>query len=101
MRVVLAKHIPYYARRFNMPRRRIQTKLVHRVENAALHRLLPVGNIRQGAAHHHAHRIFEIAPLRKLGQRQRLVLGCGAVVTTRRQAGRRCGRCDLRNFGFE
>ena len=73
MRVVLAEHIADDARRLDVPRGRVEAQLVHRVEDAPLHRLLAVGDVGQRAAHDHAHRVLEIAALGELRERQRLV----------------------------
>jgi hypothetical protein len=56
---------------------------MHRIEDAPLHRLLPVGDVRQRAAHDHAHCVFEIAALGKLRQRKRVVF---AVIPRHRRA---------------
>lgn len=45
---------------------------MHRVEDAALHRLETVAGIGQGPAHDHAHRVFQIRPLHLLMQLDRL-----------------------------
>ena len=49
--------------------------LVHRIENAPMHRLEPVARIRQSAHHDHAHRVIEIALLHLLGNRHRADIG--------------------------
>ena len=58
---------------------RVEPELVHRVEDAPLHRLLAVGDVGQRASHDHAHRIFEIAALGEGRERQRLVVVRGVL----------------------
>src|SRR4030095_2836616 len=53
-----------------------ETQLVHRVEDAALHRLLAVLHVGDRAAAHHAHGVGEIAPL---GERRHVDEGAARV----------------------
>ena len=48
---------------------RRQAQLMHGVENAALHRLQAISHIGQGAAHDHAHGVFQVGALHLLSQR--------------------------------
>jgi ribosomal protein S5 len=49
----------------------------HRVEDAALHRLLTVADVRQGAALDDAQRVFEVGALRVVGDADGVVGGRG------------------------
>jgi hypothetical protein len=85
VRVVAAEHVAHHPRALHRLRaagwREGQAHAVHRVQDAALHGLLPVADIRQGAALDDAERVFEVRALGVVGQRQAL----GGV-------GRRVGR---------
>ena len=63
VRMVFAEHLADDARRLGVLHAGAQPELVHRVEDAALHRLLAVFDVRDRAAAHHAHRIGEVAAL--------------------------------------
>ena len=57
VRMVFAEHLADDARRLRVLHAGAQAELVHRIENAALHRLLAVLDVRDRAAAHHAHRV--------------------------------------------
>ena len=87
MRVVLAEHVADDARRLHVTGRRVEPELVHREQDPPLHGLLPVGDVRERASHHDAHRVLEVAALGELRERQRVV-----VARRRRPRRRRGGR---------
>ena len=61
MGVVVLQHLADDRRALLVPRPRGHPLLEHRVEDATLHRLEPVADIRQGAADDDAHRIVHVA----------------------------------------
>ena len=75
VRMVLAHHVADDARRLHMLAVPVVAALVHRVEDAAVHRLQPVAHVRQRAADDHAHRVIEIGALHLLDDRNRLDAG--------------------------
>ena len=75
MRVVFAKNLAHHARRLHMLGAGGQAHFFHGVQNAPLHRLLPVGDLWQRAAFDHAHRVFQISALGVSIQRQGVAVG--------------------------
>jgi hypothetical protein len=61
VRVILADHVSDDARRLLIRTVPLVAELAHRVQDAAVHRLQPVADVRQRAADDHAHRVIEIA----------------------------------------
>jgi hypothetical protein len=61
VRVVRAHDVADDARALEPRPVRLQPRLVHRVEDAPVHRLQPVAHVRQGARDDHAHRVVEKA----------------------------------------
>ena len=59
--VVIAHHVADDAGGLSRRPVRLQAGLVHRIEDAAVHGLQPVADVRQCAAHDHAHRVVEEA----------------------------------------
>ena len=79
MGVEFAHGIAGDARRFVVrPLRRVIV-LVHRIEDAPVHRLQSVARVRQRAGHDHAHGVIEVAALHLLGDRHRANVGGTAV----------------------
>ena len=85
VRVELAQHVAHHARAFHglgpagrVGARKAQPHAAHGVEDAALHGLLPVAHIRQGAALDHAQRVFQIRLLRVGRQRRGVIVAAGA-----------------------
>ena len=79
MGVIFAHGIAGDARRFVVgPLRRVIV-LVHRIEDAPMHRLEPVAHVRQRARHDHAHGVIEIALLHLLRDRHGANIGRSAV----------------------
>ena len=72
VRVILAEHIAHDAGAFAVRPIRCQAQFVHRVEDAALHRLEAIAGIGQGPTHDHAHRVLEVGALHLLMQGDRL-----------------------------
>jgi hypothetical protein len=72
VRVELADHVADGARRLLglVPGR--QAELAHGVDDAPLHRLEAVGDVRQGAVEDDVHRVVEVRLLGELGERQAL-----------------------------
>ena len=66
MRMVLAHDVADDARRFAIGPVPVVPGLVHRVEDAAMHRLQTVAHIGQRARHDHAHRVIEVGALHLL-----------------------------------
>src|SRR5207249_3274689 len=101
VRVILADDVAHDAGGLDMTRWGIEAQLVHCVEDASLHWLLPVRDIGQRAAHYHAHRIFEVATLCEFGERKKLFVACPAISRPRRNGGRaaRRRRWDTRRDG--
>src|SRR2546430_2495400 len=66
MRMVLTHDFAYDAGALTRSPSRSQTHLLHRVQNAAMHWLQSVANVRQSAADNHRQRIVEIRPLHLL-----------------------------------
>ena len=72
MRVVLTHHVADDARALVPTPVRPVAAVVHRVEDAAVHRLEPVADIGQRAADDHAHRVVEVGLLDLVLQIHRL-----------------------------
>ena len=60
MRMIFTDHVTDDARGFDVLLVRRMALLVHRVQNAPMHRLQPVARIRQRARHDHAHGVIEV-----------------------------------------
>ena len=85
VRVVLADHVAHHAGGFLVAAARAEARLVHRVEDAAVHGLQTVAHVGQRAGDDHAHRVVEVAAL------QLRLDGDGRDAAGRRGAGGRCG----------
>ncbi len=79
VRVIFAHHVADHARRFHVFLVGRMALLVHRVENAPVHRLEAVARIGQRPRHDHAHRVIEIAALHLLGDGNGAHVGRGCV----------------------
>ena len=75
MRMIFAHHVADDARRFDVFLVRGVALLVHRIEDAPVHRLQAVANVGQRAAHDHAHRVIEIRTLHLFGNGDRAHVG--------------------------
>ena len=84
VRVILAHHVADDARRFHVFLVGRVALLVHRVEDAPMHRLQAVARVGQRARHDHAHGVIEIAALHLLGDRNRAHIGRRCVPRFRR-----------------
>jgi hypothetical protein len=82
VRVELAEHLADDARGLGMLDARREAQLVHRVENAPLHRLLAVLHVRDRAAAHDAHGVGEIAALGKQRHVDEVVVRVDRVAAT-------------------
>jgi hypothetical protein len=92
VRVVLADHVTDDARRLLVRPVPVVVELVHREQDAPVHRLEAVAGIGQGAPHDHAHRVIEVrAPhllfkadgqgfLGELGHEEGCAAGKGAIL---------------------
>ena len=69
MRVILAHGVAGDARRFVVGAVRRVVVLVHRIEDAAMHRLQPVAHVGKRARHDHAHGVIEIGALHLVDER--------------------------------
>ena len=85
MRMVFTQHFTHDARRLRVAIRGRQVHALHGVQNAALHGLHPVYNVRQRAALHDRQGIFQVGARRVMRKRQRL-----AVPVLRRKLARKC-----------
>ena len=74
--MVFAHHVADDAGRFDVGPVRKMVVLLHRVQDAAMHRLQAVAHVRQGPAHDHAHGVIEVGPLHLVGDRNRSDPGC-------------------------
>ncbi len=79
VRVIFAHHVADHARRFDVFLVGRVALLVHRIEDAAVHRLQAVARIRQRPRHDHAHGVIEIRALHLLGDRDGPDIGGIAV----------------------
>ena len=68
VRVVFADHVADDAGAFLEPGGRVQPELVHRVDQAAVHRLQPVAHVRQRAGHDGGERVGEVALAERVGE---------------------------------
>ncbi len=68
MRVEFADHVPDHAGAFLVSGCGVKAKLVHRVHDAAVHRLEAIAHIRQGARHDRRQRIGQIALAERIGE---------------------------------
>jgi hypothetical protein len=73
--MVLADHVADGARRFVVGAVGREVLLTHRKQDAPVHRLQPVANVRQRTADDHAHRVIEIAALHFVEDRDGLDVG--------------------------
>ena len=67
VRVIFTHHVADHAGRFHVFAVRVMPLLVHRVEDAAMHRLEAVARIGERPRHDHAHGVIEIGALHLLG----------------------------------
>ncbi|NYH18937.1 hypothetical protein GGD41_006165 [Paraburkholderia bryophila] len=74
VRVVLTQHVADHACGLDRLRVVGQAHVVHREQDAALHRFLAVAHVRQRAAFDHAHRILEVRAFRVIAERQKVAL---------------------------
>ena len=79
VRMIFADHVADHARGLAIRFVPLVAVLVHREEDAAMHRLEPVARIGQCARHDHAHGVIEVALLHLLGDRNRANIGGAAV----------------------
>ena len=79
VRMVFADHVADDAGGFAVRLVPLVAVLVHRIEDAAMHRLEPVARIRQRARHDHAHGVIEVGALHLLGDGNRADIGGTAV----------------------
>ena len=70
----LAQHIAHSARGLLELGRRAQAQLGHGIDDTALHRLQPIGDVGQGAIQYDVHGIIQVGLLRKFVQREAFVL---------------------------
>ena len=68
MRVKLADHVADDTGAFFVARGRVEAQLVHRMQDAPVHRLQPVAHIGQRARHDRRERIGEIALAERIGK---------------------------------
>ena len=71
VRMVFAHHVADDAGGLAERVRRIVAALLHRVEDAPVHRLQPVAHVGQRPAHDHAHRVIEVGAFHLLFDRDR------------------------------
>lgn len=69
VRMELAEHVADGARRLLVLGVGVQAQFAHGVDDAPLHRLQPVADVRQGAVHDHVHGVVQIGLFGELGQR--------------------------------
>ena len=79
VRVVSAHHVADHARGLDVLLVGRMPVLVHRIEDAPVHRLETVARIRQRARHDHAHGVIEVAALHLLRDRDRANLGRAGI----------------------
>ncbi len=75
VRMQLAQHVADHRGGFARLGGRIQAQLVHRIQDAALHRFLAVADVRQRAPLDHRDRVIEVGAFGESGQRQDLAVG--------------------------
>ena len=78
VRMILADHVAYGARRLVVGAVGGEVELAHRIEDAPVHGLQAVANVGQSAAHDHAHRVIEIAAFHFIEDRDGLDIGRSA-----------------------
>ena len=83
VRMVFAHHVADHVGALDVLLVRRVPVLVHRIEDAPVHRLEPVARIGQRARHDHAHGVIEVAALHLVGDRYRANVG-GAGFLRRR-----------------
>ena len=79
MRMIFADDVADDARGFAIRPVPFVAVLVHRKEDAAMHRLEAVARVRQRPRHDHAHRVIEIAALHLLGDGDGPHIGRGGI----------------------
>ena len=79
VRVIFAHHVADHARRFDVFLVGRVALLVHRIQDAAVHRLQAVAHVRQRPRHDHAHGVIEIRALHLLGDRDGADIGGTSV----------------------
>ena len=67
VRMVFTDHVTDDARRFAIGLIPLIARLMHRVQDAAVHRLQPIPDIRKRARNNYAHRVIEIGALHFVG----------------------------------
>ncbi len=72
VRVELAEHVTDGTRRLLVLGIGVQAQLAHGIDDAPLHGLQAIADMRQGAVHDHVHGIVEVGLLGKVGQRAAL-----------------------------
>ena len=79
VRVVFTQDFAHHARGFHRLGIGSQPHFLHGKQDAALHGLLAVAHIGQGAAFHHAHGVFEVGAFGVGGEQQDVAVfgGCG------------------------
>ena len=75
VRVIFAHHVADHARRFHVFLVGRMPLLVHRMQDAPVHRLQAVAHIGQRPRHDHAHGVIEVRALHLLGDRDRTDIG--------------------------
>ncbi len=85
VRMIFTDNVADDARRLAVGLVPLVAVLVHRVEDAPMHRLEPVARVRQRPRHDHAHGVIEVALFHFLGDRYRANIGGAAV----------CRRCVI------
>ena len=64
--VEFTEHIPHGSRRFGIFGLMVQAKLTHCIDDASLHRLQPIGYVRQRAVVDYVHGVVQVRALGKL-----------------------------------
>lgn len=73
MRVIHTQHVTHGAGRFLVLRIRAQPQFRHRIDDASLHRLQAIGNMRQGAIENDVHGIVQVRLLGEILERELFV----------------------------
>jgi hypothetical protein len=92
VRVVLAQHVTHHASRLDRLGRRRQPQFAHREEDATLHRLQAVLDIRQRAALDHRNGVFEVIACSRVVQQDAVIVFARRLRRCRRRHGRGCRR---------
>ena len=79
MRVIFADDVADDARRFAVGLVPVVAALVHRVEDAPMHRLQAVAHVGKRAADDHAHRVIDVGPAHLVGDGDRLDVAVAAA----------------------